>query len=140
MCVFGDSHQCPGGGILCGFDRPGTVRRCGARVAMRKTGDGHVRRGWGERILGTDLLSRRSPVRYARAGDDAQLAYRVIAGAGTGTHDVVLVIAGTLSMEALFEDPVALRLLDGLADLGRLVIFDRSGIGLSDPPAAAEVV
>ncbi len=90
--------------------------------------------------MGTDLLSRRSAVRYARAGDDAQLAYRVIAGAGSGTHDVVLVLAGTMSMEALFEDPVALRYLDGLADLGRLVIFDRCGIGLSDPPADSDVV
>jgi class 3 adenylate cyclase len=79
-------------------------------------------------------------VRYARAADDAQLAYRVIAGTGTGLHDVVLALSGTMSMEALFEDPVALRFLDGLADLGRLVIFDRSGIGLSDPPADSEVV
>jgi class 3 adenylate cyclase len=49
-------------------------------------------------------------------------------------------MAGTMSMEALFEDPVALRLVDGLADLGRLVVFDRSGIGLSDPPIDSEVV
>jgi class 3 adenylate cyclase len=64
----------------------------------------------------------------------------VIAGAGSGSHDVVLVISGTMSMEALFEDPVALRYVEGLADLGRLVIFDRSGIGLSDPPADSEIV
>jgi hypothetical protein len=37
-------------------------------------------------------------------------------------------------MEALFDDPVALRWIGGLADLGRLVLFDRCGIGLSDPP------
>jgi class 3 adenylate cyclase len=49
-------------------------------------------------------------------------------------------MAGTMSMEALFEDPIALRLVDGLADLGRLVVFDRSGIGLSDPPIDSEVV
>jgi class 3 adenylate cyclase len=87
-----------------------------------------------------DLLSRRSAVRYARAGDDAQLAYRVIEGAGSGTRDVVLVLAGTMSMEALFEDPVALRFVDGLTDLGRIVIFDRCGIGLSDPPADSEAI
>jgi len=90
--------------------------------------------------LGTDLLSRRSTVRYARAREDGQLAYRVIAGAGSGTRDVVLLGSGTMSMEALFEDPVALRFVDGLADLGRLVVFDRSGIGLSDPPADSEAV
>jgi class 3 adenylate cyclase len=37
-------------------------------------------------------------------------------------------------MEALYGDPVALRLLDGLTTMGRLVVFDRRGIGLSDPP------
>jgi class 3 adenylate cyclase len=31
------------------------------------------------------------------------------------------------------EDPMANRLLEGLAGLGRLVVFDRRGIGLSDP-------
>jgi class 3 adenylate cyclase len=45
---------------------------------------------------------------------------------------VVLVLSGTTSMEACFEDAVGVRLLGGLADLGRLVIFDRCGIGLSD--------
>ena len=63
----------------------------------------------------------------------------MITGARGGTHDVVFVLAGTLSMEALFEDRVALRFVDGLADLGRLVIFDRSGIGLSDPPADSDI-
>ena len=116
------------------------MRRCGVRGDEAKADNDRVGCGWGERLLGTDLLSRRSAVRYARAGDDAQLAYRVIAGAGSGTRDVVLVLAGTMSMEALFEDPVALRFVDGLADLGRLVIFDRCGIGLSDPPADSEVV
>ncbi len=84
--------------------------------------------------MGAGLLSRTSEVRYARI-DEAHVAYRVIAGGGTGTHDVVLLGSGTASMEALFEDPVGVRLLEGLAGLGRLVVFDRRGIGLSDPPA-----
>jgi class 3 adenylate cyclase len=82
---------------------------------------------------GADLWSRTSDVRYARV-DDAHVAYRMIVGDGTGTHDVVLLLGGTASMEAYFEDPVCVRLLDGLASLGRLVVFDRRGIGLSDPP------
>src|SRR6266540_3695507 len=84
--------------------------------------------------MGAGLLSRTSEVRYARI-DEAHVAYRVIAGGGTGTHDVVFLGSGTASMEALFEDPVGVRLLEGLAGLGRLVAFDRRGIGLSDPPA-----
>ena len=83
--------------------------------------------------FGLPLLSRTSEVRYAAAGD-AHAAYRVITGTRGDEYDVVLLLSGTMSMEALFDDPVCLRLIDGLADLGRLVVFDRCGIGLSDPP------
>lgn len=84
--------------------------------------------------MGSGLTSRTSEVAYARIAD-AHVAYRVIAGDGLGIHDVVLLGSGTASMEASFEDPVGVRLLDGLAGLGRLVVFDRRGIGLSDPPS-----
>lgn len=84
--------------------------------------------------VGSDLRSRTSDVQYARA-DDAHLAYRVITGQDGGTHDVVLVTGGTMPMEALFEDRIGVRLIDGLATLGRLLMFDRQGIGLSDPPS-----
>jgi hypothetical protein len=35
-------------------------------------------------------------------------------------HDVILICGGTISMEAYFDDAVAVRLLEGLAGLGRL--------------------
>jgi class 3 adenylate cyclase len=76
---------------------------------------------------------RTSEVRYARIGDD-HVAYRVIDGSSGGGQDVVLVSAGTMSMESYFEDAVSSRMLEGLSDLGRLVLFDRRGIGLSDVP------
>ena len=82
--------------------------------------DGNLRRGSSE-------------LRYARSAD-AHIAYRVLEGETTSTADVVLVLGGgTMPMDALFDDPVALRFVEGLADLGRLVVFDRCGIGLSDP-------
>jgi class 3 adenylate cyclase len=80
----------------------------------------------------SSVWSRTSDVRYARV-DDAHIAYRVIVGDGTSAHDVVFLLGGTASMEAMFEDPVGVRCLDGLAGLGQLVVFDRRGIGLSDP-------
>jgi class 3 adenylate cyclase len=83
--------------------------------------------------MGSGLRSRTSEVGYARVAD-THVAYRVIAGGGLSTHDVVLLGSGTASMEAAFEDPIGVRLLDGMAGLGRLVVFDRRGIGLSDPP------
>jgi class 3 adenylate cyclase len=82
-------------------------------------------------------LSRRtSEVRYARRGQ-AHIAYRIVTGREKReeeARDVVLLTAGTVAMNSLFEDPIASRLVEGLADLGRLVVFDRRGIGLSDPP------
>ena len=72
--------------------------------------------------LDPDLLLRTSGVQYAR-GEGAHVAYRVITGKRGGGSDVVLMLAGTASMEAFFEDAVGVRLLGGLADLGRLVVF-----------------
>lgn len=69
-------------------------------------------------------------VSYARAGE-AHIAYRVFEG--DGTVDVVMVAAMFFSMDLLAEDRVAARFIEGLAALGRLVVFDKRGIGLSDP-------
>jgi class 3 adenylate cyclase len=88
--------------------------------------------------MGSGVSPRTSDVRYARIGD-AHVAYRVITGDGRGAHELVLLLGGTASMEALFDDPVGLRFLEGLAGLGRLVVFDRRGIGLSDPPDRGEL-
>jgi class 3 adenylate cyclase len=82
--------------------------------------------------LAEDLRRRVGEVGYALSAD-AHVAYRVV-GSVSGTHDVVLVMSGTMPMDAMFDDPVAARLVEGLADLGRFVMFDRCGIGLSDPP------
>ena len=68
-------------------------------------------------------------LQYAMAGD-THVAYRVLGG---GDRDLVMLSGGVFPIELLPEDHVAARLLDGLASLGRLVIFDRRGIGLSDP-------
>ena len=80
------------------------------------------------------VSDRKSDVRYASTADGA-VAYRSITGDDGATQDVVLLLPGTASMEALFEDPIGVRLIDGLARLGRVVVFDRRGIGLSDTPA-----
>jgi class 3 adenylate cyclase/pimeloyl-ACP methyl ester carboxylesterase len=74
-------------------------------------------------------------VRYA-ATRDGSVAYRVITGDADSPHDFVLVLSGTASMEALFEDPIGHRLVYGLANMGRVAVFDRRGIGLSDAPAS----
>jgi class 3 adenylate cyclase len=75
-----------------------------------------------------------SEARYARC-EDAHVAYRLVVSAGAGNDDLVLVTGGTMPMNGLLDEPVARRWLDGLAEIGRLILFDRRGIGLSDPLA-----
>ncbi len=64
--------------------------------------------------------------------DGHQLAYRVRSGAG-GPDVVLFTPGGTIPMDFLERDRIGARLLDGLASIGRVVGFDRRGIGLSDP-------
>ncbi len=69
-------------------------------------------------------------VEYARSSD-GHVAYRV-AGA-PGKVDVVMVSGALFPFEMLAEDRTTSRFTSGLAALGRLVVFDKRGIGLSDP-------
>ena len=69
-------------------------------------------------------------VAYARAGD-SHVAYRVTGE--PGGVDVVMVAGAFFAFESLQQDRVAARFMAGLASLGRLVVFDKRGVGLSDP-------
>jgi class 3 adenylate cyclase len=69
---------------------------------------------------------------YAKAGDH-HIAYREIVGDNGGDVEIVMVNGANFPMDSLFDDPIASRLVEGLADLGRLIMFDRRGIALSDP-------
>jgi class 3 adenylate cyclase/pimeloyl-ACP methyl ester carboxylesterase len=74
----------------------------------------------------------RSEIRYAVTGDH-HIAFRVLTGDVDGGHDIVMVNGGHFPMDSLEGDPLANRMVEGLAALGCLVMFDRRGIGLSDP-------
>jgi class 3 adenylate cyclase len=67
---------------------------------------------------------------FARVGD-THVAYRVIGE--PGRVDIVMVAGALFPLELLEEDRIASRFTAGLAALGRLVVFDKRGIGLSDP-------
>jgi len=71
-----------------------------------------------------------SDVAYARAGE-THIAYRVVGE--PGRVDIVMVASALFPFELLVEDRVASRFMAGLAALGRLVVFDKRGVGLSDP-------
>ena len=76
-----------------------------------------------------------SEIEYAGAGDGTHVAFRVLA-ADTPRDpgsDIVMVSGGLIPMELFDDDPGFVRLLEGLRALGRVVVFDRRGTGLSDP-------
>jgi class 3 adenylate cyclase len=74
-------------------------------------------------------------VSYARVDDGTQIAYVVLDAARSTqpARDVVMVSGGLIPLEMYQEEPGFARLLDGLGAIGRVVVFDRRGLGLSDP-------
>ena len=69
-------------------------------------------------------------ISYATAGD-VHIAYRT-SGTPRGI-DAVIVAGARFPFELLSEDRAASRFVEGIGSLGRLVVFDRRGVGLSDP-------
>src|SRR6185369_13840721 len=68
-------------------------------------------------------------VRYARSAG-LHIAYAV---AGAGTVDIVLVLGWTFPFRALARLAETAGTLSALTDVGRVVLFDKRGTGLSDP-------
>jgi pimeloyl-ACP methyl ester carboxylesterase len=66
--------------------------------------------------------------RYARDGD-AHIAYTTL---GEGQTDIVVVLGWVLPMRAMFKHPKTRAALEGLAKIGRVILFDKRGTGLSD--------
>jgi class 3 adenylate cyclase len=71
--------------------------------------------------------------RYARAGD-AHIAYQVF---GQGETDLVWMPHWATHLEMLWEDPLSAAFFQGLASFSRVILFDKRGVGLSDPVALA---
>ena len=78
---------------------------------------------------------RVADVEYARSEDGTHVAYRILdAGAACDDPvDIVMVSGGLIPMEVFEDEPGFARLLEGLRSCGRVVVFDRRGLGLSDP-------
>lgn len=67
--------------------------------------------------------------RYARSGD-VHVAYRIV---GSGPPDTVLVADWFGNVELMWDDLALAHVLDRLASFSRLIVFDKRGVGLSDP-------
>jgi pimeloyl-ACP methyl ester carboxylesterase len=68
--------------------------------------------------------------KYARLGDD-RIAYQVL---GHGPPDLVLTFGVFSSVDLIWEDPGLALFHRRLASFSRLILFDRRGMGASDPP------
>jgi len=72
--------------------------------------------------------------RYVKSGD-AHIAYQVI---GDGPMDLVFFGTTVSHVEMIWEEPSAARLFERFAGFSRLIIFDKRGVGLSDPVPSNE--
>src|SRR6202795_457727 len=70
-----------------------------------------------------------SEVLYAQ-GSGAHIACEAI---GSGPRDILVVIDGVISVDTMGDEPRLARSMARLNSFGRLIRFDRRGIGLSDP-------
>ena len=78
------------------------------------------------------MLNPMTPeTRYARAGD-VHIGYQVL---GEGPVDVVLADQWFSNMDGQWDVPPLAELRRRLASFSRLIMFDRRGMGLSDPVA-----
>src|SRR5215212_10974731 len=66
---------------------------------------------------------------YARSRDGVSIAYEVV---GSGARDIVFVPQTFSAIEALWEHPTVARFFERLGGLGRVILFDRRGSGMSD--------
>ena len=88
-------------------------------------------------LLSTPEPSARPiPTRYV-ARNGIHLAYQTV---GDGSLDIVLVPGFVSHAERAWDDPRVSAFLMKLATIGRLVFFDRRGVGLSDRIGAAPTV
>jgi pimeloyl-ACP methyl ester carboxylesterase len=75
--------------------------------------------------------------RYARSGE-VGIAYQVF---GEGELDLVLAFPFLSHLDLIWENPLLSRFLHRLGSFARTIVFDRRGVGLSDPvprPATLE--
>ncbi len=68
-------------------------------------------------------------VHYAQSGN-VNIAYQVV---GTGATDLVFVMGWVSHLAYFWNEPSFARFLKRLASMGRLILFDKRGTGLSDP-------
>jgi DNA-binding SARP family transcriptional activator/pimeloyl-ACP methyl ester carboxylesterase len=78
----------------------------------------------------------RSPVRYARSSDGVSIAYQV---AGDGPVDILAIPGFVTHLDIWWNAPTD-GLVRRLTSIGRLISFDKRGMGLSDRPESVDAM
>lgn len=78
---------------------------------------------------GTMLPSESPPATRYVSGEGIHLAFQTY---GTGSTDILLLPGFVSHVERLWEEPRCSAFLSSLAEMGRLILLDRRGVGLSD--------
>ena len=73
-------------------------------------------------------MARAPETRFTRSGD-VDIAYQIFGG---GERDIVMTMGWVTHLEVMWELPELAYFLERLASLGRVIIFDKRGTGLSD--------
>jgi DNA-binding SARP family transcriptional activator/pimeloyl-ACP methyl ester carboxylesterase len=111
-----------------GLEPGGELRRIEAAVLSHELGMPTGERSSVGRVPAADI--RPSPVRYARAADGVSVAYQV---AGEGPVDILAIPGYVHHLDIWWNAPTD-QLVRRLTSMGRLIVFDKRGIGLSDRP------
>jgi pimeloyl-ACP methyl ester carboxylesterase len=68
--------------------------------------------------------------RYATARDGVNIAYQVL---GKGPPDLVVIFPFVSHLDLNWDSPASARFLEELGRFARVIMFDKRGMGLSDP-------
>ena len=83
------------------------------------------------------LVAELPETRYATTVDGVHVAYQVV---GDGPFDLVLVTGYVSHVELSWDEPEIADFYRALASFSRLILFDRRGLGLSDPVQGAPTI
>lgn len=75
-------------------------------------------------------------IKYTRSADGTHLAYRI---AGDGLFDLVFLPEWFFDIEGVFDDALLGPFYRRLASFSRLIIYDKRGVGSSDPVSPADL-
>jgi class 3 adenylate cyclase len=79
------------------------------------------------------MVAMRPQTRYARSGE-VGIAYQVV---GQGDMDLVVAFPFVSHLDLLWEGPAQASFVRRLGSFARVILFDRRGVGLSDPVQGA---